>query len=357
MGERLGRKYRSSPSELHRRIPDFLEHHRRLGVRHFAIVDNRSSDGTREFLTREPEIRLFDGAEEFDDDLIFPPDFVDVMTSKVAAHCKRAIFATHGVLLRQPIVRYYEPTSRAITLHFGHALETDRGVHMGATNAPCFHSSAIEMAWDDFKYCNSGDVWLSLYAQAQSLPVLTPARPRNWVRENTHAVPGETIYHHSLKRTRTRFDSSSVQDAVLRHAWPITLKTAKRAKLAVAIAVDKAQDTATAVSHWLRRAEQIADTAELVMMLAYDAGDAALAETVAELRIPHETHLIDTSKLDGNLSRYPVFCACEYDRTAKEHDLSIRGVAKACGKTGAARTPSRDRRSSRMGKRERDRCP
>lgn len=49
-----------------RRVPDFLEHHRRLGVRHFAIIDNRSSDGTRQFLMGEPDVRLFDGADVFE---------------------------------------------------------------------------------------------------------------------------------------------------------------------------------------------------------------------------------------------------------------------------------------------------
>lgn len=279
-------------------FPDFLMHPR-VEVRRSQDWDDRGDAGKFFWIDKdraEGGYRLI-----VDDDLIFPPDFVDVMTSKVAANGNKAVFATHGVLLRQPIVRYYEPTSRAMTFHFGHALKVDRGVHVGATNALCFHTSAIEMTWDDFKYCNSADVWLALQAQTKALPVLTPARPSNWVRENIHAVPGETIYHSSLKRTRTRFDSSHVQDAVLRHAWPITLKTGNRAKLAVAIAVENAQDMAALVSHWIQQAEQIAHTAELIMMLAYDACDAALTKAVAELRIPHETHLIDTSRLDSDL--------------------------------------------------------
>ncbi len=41
------------------RLPYFLDHHRRLGVRHFLIVDNASDDGTREFLAAQPDVSLW----------------------------------------------------------------------------------------------------------------------------------------------------------------------------------------------------------------------------------------------------------------------------------------------------------
>ncbi|KRE12010.1 hypothetical protein ASE63_20025 [Bosea sp. Root381] len=48
------------------RIADFLQHYRRLGIRHFAIIDNGSTDGTREYLAAEPEVRLFAAEGRFD---------------------------------------------------------------------------------------------------------------------------------------------------------------------------------------------------------------------------------------------------------------------------------------------------
>jgi glycosyltransferase involved in cell wall biosynthesis len=41
------------------RLPYFLDHHRRLGVDHFLIVDNESDDGTRDFLAAEPDVSLW----------------------------------------------------------------------------------------------------------------------------------------------------------------------------------------------------------------------------------------------------------------------------------------------------------
>jgi glycosyltransferase involved in cell wall biosynthesis len=41
------------------RLPWFLDHHRKLGVDHFLIVDNASDDGTTAFLSAQPDISLW----------------------------------------------------------------------------------------------------------------------------------------------------------------------------------------------------------------------------------------------------------------------------------------------------------
>jgi hypothetical protein len=41
------------------RLPHFLDHHRRLGVAHFLIVDNGSDDGTAALLGAEPDVSLW----------------------------------------------------------------------------------------------------------------------------------------------------------------------------------------------------------------------------------------------------------------------------------------------------------
>ncbi len=42
-----------------RRLPDFLRHHRAMGVNHFVIVDNKSSDRTSEYLSNQEDVSLF----------------------------------------------------------------------------------------------------------------------------------------------------------------------------------------------------------------------------------------------------------------------------------------------------------
>ena len=41
------------------RLPFFLNHHRTLGIRHFIVVDNDSSDGTLEYLKTQSDIFIW----------------------------------------------------------------------------------------------------------------------------------------------------------------------------------------------------------------------------------------------------------------------------------------------------------
>lgn len=41
------------------RLPHFLDHHRKLGVAQFLIVENDSSDGTRDYLLAQPDVSLW----------------------------------------------------------------------------------------------------------------------------------------------------------------------------------------------------------------------------------------------------------------------------------------------------------
>ncbi|WP_368185480.1 glycosyltransferase family 2 protein [Aestuariibius sp. HNIBRBA575] len=41
------------------RLPFFLSHYRKLGIRHFLIVDNASDDGTTEYLTQQPDVSVW----------------------------------------------------------------------------------------------------------------------------------------------------------------------------------------------------------------------------------------------------------------------------------------------------------
>jgi hypothetical protein len=47
------------------RITQFLDHYRRIGVGHFAIVDNASADGTAEWLERQPDVSLYRTTQSF----------------------------------------------------------------------------------------------------------------------------------------------------------------------------------------------------------------------------------------------------------------------------------------------------
>jgi len=47
------------------RLPWFLQHHRNLGVDHFIIIDNDSSDGTRDYLQAQDDVSVFHTSESY----------------------------------------------------------------------------------------------------------------------------------------------------------------------------------------------------------------------------------------------------------------------------------------------------
>jgi glycosyltransferase involved in cell wall biosynthesis len=47
------------------RLPFVLDHHRKLGIRHFLIVDNASTDGTRELLADQPDVSLWHSTSSY----------------------------------------------------------------------------------------------------------------------------------------------------------------------------------------------------------------------------------------------------------------------------------------------------
>jgi hypothetical protein len=47
------------------RLKKFLKHHRNLGIRQFAFLDDHSTDGTREYLQEQQDIELFESSDSF----------------------------------------------------------------------------------------------------------------------------------------------------------------------------------------------------------------------------------------------------------------------------------------------------
>ena len=51
-------------------LPEFLTHYRALGVEHFVFLDDASTDGTTDFLTRQPDVSVVNAGLRFSDPVI-----------------------------------------------------------------------------------------------------------------------------------------------------------------------------------------------------------------------------------------------------------------------------------------------
>jgi GR25 family glycosyltransferase involved in LPS biosynthesis len=218
-------------------IPPFLKRPR-VEVRRSQSFDDRGDAGKFAWInSQDPRgYRIV-----ADDDLIFPPDFAQSMVAALGRYKDQAIVGLHGVLLKQPVARYYDPSSRQV-FHFESALPSDRPVHILGTNCICFHSDTVTMRWSDFMWPNMADIFLARYAQRARIPMISVARPAYWVRQNTAKQKIDTIYDHSLRGSGSRFDTSWMQDLTIKSCEPMTTHVHGRPKVAaIFIAEDAAR--------------------------------------------------------------------------------------------------------------------
>jgi Glycosyl transferase family 2/Glycosyltransferase family 25 (LPS biosynthesis protein) len=263
-------------------VPDFLRHPR-IEIRRSQDWDDKGDAGKFGWIEQadEPGYRFI-----ADDDLIFPPDYVSKMVRALKRHGDHAICALHGILLRQPITTYYDAESR-VAFHFQNELKEDRTCHVLGSNALCYHSATVRMTRTDFMFRNMADIWLAKYAQEKAVPMIAVARPAYWVRQNEQQGGFETIYDHSLKRTRSAFDSSIVQDAVVKHISPLTIQSGDRFKLAVAFLAEDAAGLQVTVKSWR---DTHKPTVDWVIMTVAASDDPSLREPIRTLKFDWEFH-------------------------------------------------------------------
>jgi GR25 family glycosyltransferase involved in LPS biosynthesis len=265
-------------------VPAFLNHPR-VEIRRSQDWDDKGDAGKFGWVDvlEEPGYRII-----VDDDLIFAPHFARHMVEGLRRHGDAAFVALHGVLLRQPVSAYYAPESRS-TFHFGNPLRGDRTVHVLGTNAFCAHSDLLKLRWADFGHRNMADIFVALHAQRHRIPMIALARPRFLAWQNEQEGGFDTIYDHSLKATRSRFDSSLVQDALIHHAWPLTLQPTARPKIILLMLAESLAATQALVETWQAQAWTDQDW---VVVLCPLSEDAELAAWIAGLRLPVELHLV-----------------------------------------------------------------
>ncbi len=270
-------------------VPDVLNHPR-VDVRRSQDWDDKGDAGKFGWVDvlEEPGYRII-----VDDDLTFAPHFASHMVAGLRRYGDAAFVALHGVLLRQPVSAYYAPESRS-TFHFGNPLRGDRTVHVLGTNAFCAHSDLLKLRWADFGHRNMADIFVALHAQHRRIPMIALDRPRHLAWQNEQEGGFDTIYDHSLKATRSRFDSSLVQDALIHHAWPLTLQPTARSKIILVMLAESLAATQALLETWQAQAWTDHDW---VVVLCPISDDPELAGWIAALRLPVELHLVPSAGL------------------------------------------------------------
>lgn len=117
-----------------------------------------------------------------DDDLEYPPDYVEEMVRAVDRYDRRAVVGLHGVVLKRPLGATYEQ-SRETVYHFAEALRHDMPVHLLGTGCMAYHTKSLWVASIAPKPRNMADIWFAVACQKARVPRVCIAHEAGWVRQ------------------------------------------------------------------------------------------------------------------------------------------------------------------------------
>ncbi|MCF8002745.1 MAG: glycosyltransferase [Chromatiaceae bacterium] len=117
-----------------------------------------------------------------DDDIIYPPDYVAALISRIEYYGRKAVIGVHGVLLPEQAQRYYSGFRRVFS--FKRALERDTLVNnLGTGTAGCHTSVLRGLGLEHFPTAGMADLHFSAFCKQQGIPMIALARHANWLSE------------------------------------------------------------------------------------------------------------------------------------------------------------------------------
>ena len=106
-----------------------------------------------------------------DDDLIYPPNYVEYMIAKCKEYGNTRVMTLHGRNFASfPITSYYRSaTERYACLN---AVKKNVIVQFGGTGVMCFHTDLLKLGIDYFMAPNMADVWIGRYCLDNKIEIL-----------------------------------------------------------------------------------------------------------------------------------------------------------------------------------------
>jgi hypothetical protein len=115
-----------------------------------------------------------------DDDLIYPPNYVEHMITRCKEFLNKRVITLHGRKFSgQPITSFYSSY-----IEFYHCLryqKRDAFIHFGGTGVMCFHTSLMKIPIAYFELPNMADVWVGKYCFENNIQVLSIAHDKDFL--------------------------------------------------------------------------------------------------------------------------------------------------------------------------------
>jgi len=121
-----------------------------------------------------------------DDDIIYPPDYVDRLVNALQQLDGRAVVGVHGRIFLPPHQSYVRD---ATIFHFTRELIQARHVHELGTGTCAFISSNLDVDPREWGRGDMDDIIVATEAQRRGLPRIAVARAAGWVKAHVQNQP------------------------------------------------------------------------------------------------------------------------------------------------------------------------
>eukprot|EP00050_Salpingoeca_kvevrii_P002846 m.204920 g.204920 ORF g.204920 m.204920 type:complete len:602 (+) comp10700_c0_seq4:810-2615(+) len=148
----------------------------------------------------------------FDDDIVYPPDYVERLLLTIRETNDLAIACVHGINIKmQQFQHYYELGSRQV-YGFAFALNANTLVDICGTGTTAYATRTLpDLVLEDFfNPVNMADLWLAAIAKRKGIPMVSIRRGHQWLRTAETMEGKETLWAAHAVEGRSDSDQTAL---------------------------------------------------------------------------------------------------------------------------------------------------
>lgn len=149
-------------------------------------LDNSKGDAAKFYGLKDIEGYIF----TCDDDLIYPPDYVELTLKELKRHENSVILSHHGRIMQEkPVSSSY--SDRKAAYHWNVEQLNSVQLDIGGTGVMAWHSDTFLPDIKDITIKNMADIWVHGFAKRQGVRIMLCPHPADWIQ---YLHPTNTIW-------------------------------------------------------------------------------------------------------------------------------------------------------------------
>ena len=129
--------------------------------------DNSKGDAAKFYGLKDVKGYIF----TCDDDLVYPPDYVETMINELKKHENKVILTHHGRIMNEkPVFSSY--SDRKAAFHWRDRQLESIQLDIGGTGVMAWHSDAFFPDIDRINIKNMADIWVAKFAKEQGVKIM-----------------------------------------------------------------------------------------------------------------------------------------------------------------------------------------